>query len=402
MTRPELVPADLPTLPTAQLLARLSAEPGRAEMTLDTASPWVAGVIVRTPRLLLALHAVSPTEAQIIAVPRQAGLVGSGDAQLQALLANAAPQDDAVYRSVPPAPADESGPPPLDLTPAPPAPAARQNDVALAALWFIMGALSFGMPGNGLGLLVGLALLVGGILALLGVPRTAALHSTLRMVSLVSGGLGLALLLLFGLKIWPLVALVSLATGLASRVAAGMSSTTPAIPAPVPHDDPAPVTQALPAPQQELIEVTRLRLTEYLEVAERSGSPRDAYEARQALEVHLPEMVERWEALPSWRRRDEAPLRRTLEQLASASLPDTTTRELEWDATERFIEQKARARTQTGGLNLGLNVGADVSERQGPEPLTPPARIQEQNPAVSPSRTMSSPPAPAPGSPEDK
>ncbi|WP_135229041.1 hypothetical protein [Deinococcus fonticola] len=376
MTKPDLVPADLPTLPTAQMLARLSAEPGRCQMTVDSASPWVAGVIVRTPRLYLALHAVNTEEAQIIAAPRVAGLAGSGDAQLQALLANAAPQDDGLYRDVPPPAPGEAAPPPLEpvpgLTTAGGAAPARRIDYPLVLLWFAFALFAFGSSVSLLNLIAALMLVAAAVSALLGVPRGNGLPtaSPLRTASLVTAGLGiLTLLFAAPFTAGPLVlllALVSIGTALAPRLA-GRSSTATMAPA-AQQSDSAEVSasQALPAPQLQLIETTRTRLIEHLEVAERSGNPRDVFEAKQALEVHLPEVVERWEALPTWRRRDDAPLRRTLEGLATVSVPDTTTSELEWDATERFIEQKARAKASESG-ELGVRR----------EPLTPPARTPD-------------------------
>ena len=361
MTKPDLVPANLPTLPTAQMLARLSAEPGRCEMTVDSASPWVAGVIVRTPRLYLALHAVNAGEAQIIASPRVSGLQGSGDAQLQALLANAAPKDDSAYRAVPPPAVEEAAPPPLNL----PAtqdlqPARSPVDLPLVVTWSLFAALAI-MGGNVWLLWLVAVLLIGAVIsAMLGVPRGNATNggaSALRTVSLISGVFGLLSLLFASSSVVApivvLLALVSVGSGVASRLG-GISREIPAV---LQHETPpaeSGTPQALPAPQVQLIEITRAQLTEHLVEAERSGNPRDVFEARQALEVHLPEVVERWEALPSWRRRDEAPLRRTLEKLTTASLPDTTTSELEWDATERFIEQKARAKaTETSELSTG-------------------------------------------------
>lgn len=370
MTRPELVPANLPTLPTAQMLARLSAEPGRCEMTVDATSPWVAGVIVRTPRMWLALHAVSAGEAQIIAAPRVAGLQGSGDAQLQALLANAAPQDDGSYRAVPPPAVEEAAPPPLDV-PLPPArTGARAGvDVPLLVVWGLFAALAVMTMGSWMVALAALVLTVAILLALLGWPAAGARagsSGSLRTAALATGGFGLAALILAvstaAAPLILLLALVSAVTGTAARM--GERRSAPRTAAPQKQSAASEASpQALPAPQVQLIDLTRTRLLEHLQEAERSGNPRDVFEARQALEVHLPEVVGRWEALPSWRRRDDAPLRRTLEQLATASLPDTTTSELEWDATERFIEQKARARAVESG---------DLTPKR--EPLTPPAR----------------------------
>lgn len=372
MAKADLVPADLPTLPTAQLLARLSAEPGRCEMTVDAASPWVAGVIVRTPRLLLALHAVNAAEAQIIASPRVPGLSGSGDAQLQALLANAAPQDQEAYRPVPPPDPDEAAPPPLENALAQEPSRAARADVPLVVVWVLFAALAF--LGGG-GLLTGLAalFLVGAaVLELLGVPARKAQPGTstaLRTLSLVTGIISLLALVLTSTPVMVpvilLLALMSGASGTAARLT-GFPQRQPPVVSTSSPDSQASTPLALPEPQVQLIEITRSRLAEHLAEAERGGHPRDVFEARQALEIHLPEVVQRWEALPSWRRRDEAPLRRTLEKLTSASLPDTTTSELEWDATERFIEQKARARSTEPG---------ELSVRR--EPLTPPARIQD-------------------------